>query len=208
MRMLRLALLFFIGVAGYAADPPANGTSAMAIMRDSLAKQHASLDAQKSSLRLQPSAPQESLNALFASIPPMCESIPVSEIEKLISSAARKHSLPPALIRAVMKQESGFKPCVISPRGALGLMQLMPATAQEFHAYDPFDPEQNVEAGAAFLRYLLNRYSGDLRLALGAYNSGPGRVDNAGNLPNVNETLNYVDNILADLAAPRSAARF
>ena len=117
----------------------------------------------------------------------------------MIAAAAKKQSLDPALLRAVMKQESGFKPCAVSVRGAQGLMQLMPATAGLLHVEDPFDPEQNVQAGAAFLKQLLGRYKGDLRLALVAYNAGTLRADQPANAPYPLETQNYLASIFAQL---------
>jgi len=98
-----------------------------------------------------------------------------------------------------MKQESGFKPCAVSVRGAQGLMQLMPATADLLHVADPFDPQQNVEGGAAFLKQLLGRYKGDLRLALVAYNAGTLRADQPANTPYPAETQNYLASIFAQL---------
>jgi soluble lytic murein transglycosylase-like protein len=135
---------------------------------------------------------------LFISAPP-CAPLPVAEREHLISSAAEKEAIDPDLLRAVMHHESGFRPCAVSIKGAVGLMQLMPATIAQFHVSDAFDPGQSVHAGAALLRSLLERYQGDLPLTLAAYNAGAGRVENAdpGSYPN--ETKNYVADILAEL---------
>lgn len=127
--------------------------------------------------------------------PPMEE----SEADDLINTAAAKQTLSPALLRSVIKHESAFRPCAISLKGAQGLMQLMPATAEQFGVTDPFDPKQNIRGGAAFLRQLLNRYGGDLKLALSAYNAGTGRVEASGGIPNLLETQNYVQSILGDL---------
>lgn len=128
-----------------------------------------------------------------------CPALEFEQIDSLIDAAAKKQSLDPLLLHAVMKQESGFKPCAISIKGALGLMQLMPATAQQFHVSDAFDPTQNTQAGAAFLKQLLDRYKGDLRLTLVAYNAGPLRADQPSDQPYPLETQNYVANILAEL---------
>jgi soluble lytic murein transglycosylase-like protein len=130
---------------------------------------------------------------------PDCPPLPSSEIDTLVNTAAREQGLKPTLVRAVMKQESGFKPCAVSIKGAQGLMQLMPQTAEQFHVSDPFDPKQNVDAGAALLKQLLDKYKGDLNLALGAYNAGANTVDMTGVVPNIGETKNYVASILADL---------
>jgi soluble lytic murein transglycosylase-like protein len=95
-----------------------------------------------------------------------------------------------------MQQESGFRPCAISPKGARGLMQLMPATLEQFKVEDAFDPTANIEAGAAFLKQLLDKYKGDMKLALAAYNAGPAAVDKAGAIPDIKETRDYVESIL------------
>jgi len=111
------------------------------------------------------------------------------------------------LVRAVIDRESGGRPCAVSERGAEGLMQLMPSTAEEYDVDDAFDPEQNVEAGAKLLKSLLDRYQNDPALALGAYNAGAGRVDEAGGLPLIPETMDYVNAILTKLGSllPTSA---
>jgi hypothetical protein len=114
--------------------------------------------------------------------------------KQLADQAARKYGLPSSLVRGVMKAESGFEVKAVSPKGALGLMQLMPATAQKLGA-DPRDPAQNVDAGARYLRALLEKYGGGLRRALAAYNAGPGAVDRFGGVPPFPETLNYVRRI-------------
>lgn len=128
-----------------------------------------------------------------------CLPLPEEEANPLINAAAARQSLSPTLLRSVIKQESAFRPCAVSYKGAQGLMQLMPATAEELGVTDPFDPQQNIEGGAAFLRQLLNRYGGNLKLALGAYNAGAGRVDASGDVPDIPETQNYVSNILDNL---------
>jgi hypothetical protein len=114
--------------------------------------------------------------------------------QRLADQAARKYGLPSSLVRSVMKAESGFQVRAVSPKGALGLMQLMPGTAQSLGA-DPRDPAQNVDAGARYLRALLEKYGGGLRRALAAYNAGPGAVDRFGGVPPFAETLNYIRRI-------------
>lgn len=128
-----------------------------------------------------------------------CPPIAGAEADDLIKAAASEQALSPALLRSVIKHESAFRPCALSIVGAQGLMQLMPATAEKFGVTDPFDPRQNIGGGAAFLRQLLNRYGGDLKLALGAYNAGIGRVEASGGIPNIGETQHYVSSILEDL---------
>lgn len=129
-----------------------------------------------------------------------CSSLSPPERSSLLAAGARHAALPQHLLRAVMEKESAFKPCAVSPVGAIGLMQLMPATADGLGVTDPFDPLQNVLAGSRFLRSLLDRYGGDLSLALGAYNAGPGRVDRLGRVPEIPETQRYVSDILSRLA--------
>ena len=110
-----------------------------------------------------------------------------------------KHGINSDLLRSVMKQESAFKPCALSTAGAMGLMQIMPETADMLHLDDAFDPARNVDAGAKFLKMMLDRFGGDVPLALAAYNAGPGAVDKAGGVPPIAETLQYLTNILGDL---------
>lgn len=116
--------------------------------------------------------------------------------EELIREHARLNGIRPDLVRAVVQVESGFDPRARSPKGALGLMQLMPATIREFSVRNPFDPADNLRAGVAYLRRLLDRYDNNERLALAAYNAGPGAVDSHGEtVPPYPETKDYVDRI-------------
>ena len=126
-----------------------------------------------------------------------CDPLPSDQVDSLIESAASRESLDAALLRGVMRQESAFKPCAVSPRGAQGLMQLMPATAWQMGVWNPFDPTQNVNGGAHFLKQLLNRYDGNVGKALGAYNAGPAQVDAADGIPQIQETQDYVKQILS-----------
>ena len=128
-----------------------------------------------------------------------CEALKMDDVEKLVAEAGRKHGVDSALLKSVMRQESGFKPCALSVAGAMGLMQIMPATAETLRLDDPFDAAQNVDAGAKFLRMMLDRYQGDLPMALGAYNAGPGRVDKAGGVPPIPETIDYVEKVLGGM---------
>jgi soluble lytic murein transglycosylase-like protein len=113
-------------------------------------------------------------------------------VEKLVKEAAERHKMDPALIRAVIETESNWNPRAHSRKGAGGLMQLIPTTAQRFGAYDVFNPQQNIDAGVKYLRTLLERYRGNLDLALAAYNAGEGAVDRAGGVPSYRETRSYV----------------
>ncbi len=131
-----------------------------------------------------------------------CPALEDPEIEKLTQDAAQKNSIPAELIAAVMRQESAFHPCALSTAGAMGLMQLMPETVQTLGVDDPFSPQQNVDAGARYLKQLLDRYHGDRRLALSAYNAGATRVDQANGIPDIPETQDYVRRILDALGEP------
>jgi soluble lytic murein transglycosylase-like protein len=134
-----------------------------------------------------------------------CAALTAAEVDPLINDAAQRESLEPKLIRAVMKQESGFKPCAFSYKGAQGLMQLMPQTAYELHVADPWDPKQNIDGGAALLKRLLDKYKGDLKLVLAAYNAGSNMVDSAGGIPDPKETQDYVARIVSDLGSSPGA---
>ena len=126
-----------------------------------------------------------------------CDPVADPELAPLIDKAARQHQLQPKLILGgVIEQESAFRACAISSKGAKGLMQLMPATIEQFKVTDVFDPQQNIEAGATFLRQLLDKYKGDIKLALAAYNAGPATVDKTGGIPDIKETQDYVEQIM------------
>jgi soluble lytic murein transglycosylase-like protein len=116
---------------------------------------------------------------------------------ELADRAADKYGLPRWLVRSVMKNESGFSPHVVSPKGAIGLMQLMPGTAQTLGA-NPADPAQNADAGARYLRDLLQKYDGGLWHALAAYNAGPGAVAKYRGVPPFAETVRYIERIERD----------
>ncbi|MGC4084108.1 MAG: lytic transglycosylase domain-containing protein [Vicinamibacterales bacterium] len=130
--------------------------------------------------------------------------------DDLIDEHASRQGVRKDLVRAVIQVESGFNPRAISSKGAMGLMQLMPGTARDLGVANPLDPSENVRGGVAYLRQLLDRYDGDERLALAAYNAGPGAVDSHGQtVPPYNETRSYVSKKVKKLAgtnAPVSAS--
>ena len=113
-------------------------------------------------------------------------------INAVVESVAAQYSLRPQLIHSVIKVESNYNPRAISPKGALGLMQLVPQTARRFGVSDVFDPVENIQGGAAYLKYLLDLYNNDLKLALAAYNAGEGAVAKYGDVPPYAETRNYL----------------
>lgn len=117
------------------------------------------------------------------------------DIDTAIEQAAARHNVDPNLVRAVVKVESNFNPNAVSRKGAMGLMQLMPSTARQLKVKNPFDPEQNVDAGVRQLKQLLDNYGGDVKLTLAAYNAGAGAVARSSGVPHYAETQNYVRRI-------------
>jgi soluble lytic murein transglycosylase-like protein len=118
------------------------------------------------------------------------------DLRELAAAAARRHGLDPALVLAVVSVESGFEPAAVSPKGAQGLMQLMPRTAESLGVGDAFDPKENLDAGSRHLGSLLTLYGGDLARALAAYNAGQGAVERHGGIPPYRETRAYVKKVL------------
>ncbi len=114
----------------------------------------------------------------------------------IITSACDRHGVDPALVHAIVKVESDFNPLAVSRKGAMGLMQLMPQTAAELNVQNTFSPHENIDGGVKYLKYLIDRYEGNLTLALAAYNSGENAVKKWGTVPPFPETQNYVQRIL------------
>ena len=126
-----------------------------------------------------------------------------SSLQDSIESVATEHGVDPLLVKAVIKTESNFDPEAVSAKGALGLMQLMPATARELRVNNPLDPLENVTGGTRYLRTLLDNYDGNVPLSLAAYNGGPGRVKDA--IPHIPESRTYVARVLRHYASYRQA---
>ncbi len=178
-------------------------------MEESLARQRASVNQQLAQtatgnffilpppLPLGATVPAAALPGTFAD----CDPLPSAQVDTLIDEAAKRQHLEEDVLRGVIRQESAFRPCAVSSKGAMGLMQLMPATASQLRVKHPFDPAENVEAGAKLLKDLLSRYNGDLALALGAYNAGAATVDAAEAVPPIPETQDYVRKIMSSLPA-------
>ncbi len=121
-----------------------------------------------------------------------------SQIINMVEQIAQKHGVDDKLVKALIKQESGFNPKAKSKAGAMGLMQLMPSTAKGLGVTDAYNPVQNVEGGIRYLKSMLNKYNGNIILALAAYNAGPAAVDKYDGVPPYKETQNYIKNILAN----------
>lgn len=117
--------------------------------------------------------------------------------DPIIKASAKRNQVEMALVKAVIRAESDFIPHAVSPKGALGLMQLMPATARRHNVARVFEPRQNVEGGVRHLRYLMDRYGGNLKFAVAAYNAGEGAVDKYGGIPPYRETQDYVERVMA-----------
>lgn len=117
-------------------------------------------------------------------------------IDTFINAAAETHNVDPLLVKAVIKAESNFDPTIVSPKGAQGLMQLMPGTARDMAVADAFDPQQNIYGGTRYLRQMISAYNGNIVLGLAAYNAGPGRVTQTGMTKYIPETQLYVAKVI------------
>jgi soluble lytic murein transglycosylase-like protein len=147
--------------------------------------------------------------SLLASAPPSSRSsgaavLPCADVEHLVASACAANGADPALVKAIVANESGFEPAATSSAGAQGLMQLMPATAAELGVRDAYDPAQNIAGGTRYLGQLLQRFGGDVPAAVAAYNAGPEAIER-GEIPA--ETQRYVRSVLDSYASYRAAAK-
>jgi hypothetical protein len=142
--------------------------------------------------------------------PAAASGIVPADIDKLVQQASNRFQVDPDLVKAVIRVESGFDAKAVSNKGAMGLMQLVPATAQRFGVANPFDPKQNIEGGVNYLKYLLNLFGGDISLSLAAYNAGEHTVQRSGGIPAIPETQSYVRRVTSiyqtgDAPAPAAA---
>ena len=195
--VMRAVLFLFVAFAGVLAATP-SATAQIAAMTDASGRRMF-VNADPAPVRLAPAKPRTTIY-MPGEISFMGENRPAVNIdrdgvEKLVREAAERHHVDPALVRAVIETESNWNPAAISRKGALGLMQLIPTTAQRFGVNDAFSPKQNVDAGVKYLKTLLERYNGNLDLALAAYNAGEGAVDRAHGIPSYRETRNYVQRV-------------
>jgi soluble lytic murein transglycosylase-like protein len=133
------------------------------------------------------------------------QSAPVASIDEHVKNYSEKQQIDPEFVASVIRQESRFNPKAVSPKGARGLMQLMPGTAQTLGVKDAFDPAQNIDGGTRYLRQLFEQYHGDTVKALAAYNAGPQRVDQYKGVPPYLETRLYVANIIRDYNRRKAA---
>jgi soluble lytic murein transglycosylase-like protein len=196
-----LLLLFFLGQDARSQDARSQADRVRSLMQSSLAQQRKSIETQA---RAAGAAPRISYKEVLWTPSPItaasdCDPLSQPELNLMIEEASAKNGVSPELVREVARQESGFKPCAVSSRGAEGIMQLMPATQGQFAVANPFDAKENLDAGTKLLKQLLDRYSGDLTKALSAYNAGAGAVDKSGTVPDIPETKNYVLSILEEL---------
>lgn len=175
-------------------------------MEASLAQQRESVQKQFASIRgIQPIAatgfftvpwPRDVPPASGPQASTFCDPLPPATLDPIIQAASNRQGIAAGLLQSIIRQESAGRPCAVSVKGAQGLMQLMPETARTMGVADPFDPQENIEAGSRLLRGLLTRFGGDVPLALGAYNAGAGAVERYGGIPPYAETQNYVSEIL------------
>jgi soluble lytic murein transglycosylase-like protein len=183
-----------VALAQTAPEKPAHAPTTGELMKAAIEKQRAAVrkQAQTAGATLIPWTPSPFSHTVEAPCDPLATDI----VTPLIDNAAKASNLEANLVRAVIEQESAFRPCAVSNKGAQGLMQLMPDTASDLNVSDVFDPQQNIFGGAKYLKQLLDKYKGDNKLALAAYNAGPAAVDAANGIPDIVETRDYVDSIL------------
>jgi hypothetical protein len=211
-QIVRVVLLILVG--GVLAFGQAAPTQNAAPPRDSLTLQREAVRIQAAAAAAIGGAPAQAplppADTFFTvpwpePLPPPdvdCDPMPAAELSALVRAASEREHVKADLIQAVIQQESGSKPCAVSPKGAMGLMQLMPDVAERMRVKDPFDPKESVDGGVKLLKQLLDKYKGDVSLALGAYNAGEQKVDQTGTVPDIPETKNYVKSITRQISTP------
>jgi soluble lytic murein transglycosylase-like protein len=194
---MRGGVLFCIGIAAVLAAAP-SAVAQIATLTDE-AGRHFFVNTDNPPVKLMQAKPHTTIymprETSFLGQNRPAVSVDRDGVERLVREAAERHQVDPALVRAVIETESNWNPSAVSRKGALGLMQLIPGTAQRFGVNDAFSPKQNVDAGVKYLKILLERYNGNLDLALAAYNAGEGAVDRAHGIPAYRETRNYVQKV-------------
>jgi soluble lytic murein transglycosylase-like protein len=214
---MKLPALILMLTPCWGADPDLNPSAvqlrSVSTMEASLARQRDAVALMRAAVLRQreTATPVSSPLALVQPMIPApadrpCEALGESQLASLVDQAGAREGLATRLLRAVIEKESSALPCAVSSKGALGLMQLMPATVTALNVTNPFDPKENVDAGAKLLKQLLVRYGGDVARALSAYNAGPTRVDEAGGVPRIEETMDYVDRILTRMGSSAEEA--
>jgi len=197
-------IIWLMAATALAQTPAELQRASVAKQREAAQKQTMSVGPKLKS-RVDPIAPfGPDFASSFDSGKPVCDALADIVATPIIDGAAQNQGVDIKLLRAVIEQESGFKPCAVSPKGAQGLMQLMPAVAAQFNVADPFDPQQSVEAGSKYLKQLMDKYPNDLPRALAAYNAGPAATDQAKGIPDIPETKAYVEAILQKLGIKRT----
>lgn len=201
------AILSCLVPVSAASDLPASGLSVVRLgpdghlMRVTLNHSHSLAAAARKPLA-QPAALV--IPPLFTNDPPPKSNASVSD---LVQDAAQRYRVDPLLVDSVIRVESGFNPNAVSVKGAQGLMQLIPATAQRFGANDPFDAKQNIDAGVHYLKYLQDRFPNDLTLSIAAYNAGEQAVSRYNSVPPYRETVDYVQKVTQEYTVRQKAAR-
>ena len=204
------ALIFLATLSASAAN--------IAILRNGFAIRHERREARDTATRLYldetpdnyidvPTADIVRFEELDSYLPPVVIPAPASGLDSIVSAASKRNNLDPDLVNSLILVESGFDPKAVSPKGARGLMQLMPQTAAQMGVQNAMDPAANVEGGTRYLGELLSRYHNDLSKALAAYNAGPDRVEQYHGVPPYRETQAYVARIIGDFNRKKDAQR-
>ena len=200
---LSIIALGVCGLQGASSDPPAKITIKTVVRADAHSGRLV-----RASVVASRVVPEKVISP--APLPPPAAtpaSEPGATVNALVANIARRHDVEPSLVDSVIRVESNYNPNAVSPKGAMGLMQLIPSTARRFGVNDTFHPAQNIEGGVKYLKYLMQLYNGDERLALAAYNAGEGAVAKYKGIPPYAETQNYVYQVGKKLGQSREAEK-